>query len=128
MRKAVSALVLLGLFLAARGWSLPSETADGAGHGGPVVPVLLGLVVILVAAKVGGEIVERMGQRAVLGELLFGMVLGNLALLGFGRLEFLHTSVGVEILAQRGVILLLFQVGLESSVPAMHSRRRYSLL
>ncbi|PYQ68217.1 MAG: cation:proton antiporter [Acidobacteria bacterium] len=128
MRKAVSALVLLGLFLAARGWSLPSETADGAGHGGPVVPVLLGLVVILVAAKVGGEIFERMGQPAVLGELLFGMVLGNLALLGFGRLEFLQTSVGVEILAQLGVILLLFQVGLESNVHEMLSVGWSSLL
>src|SRR5436309_4820894 len=128
MREAVSALVLLGLFLAARGWSLRSETADGAGHGGPVVPVLLGLVVILVAAKVGGEIFERMGQPAVLGELLFGMVLGNLALLGFGRLEFLQTSVGVEILAQLGVILLLFQVGLESNVHEMLSVGWSSLL
>src|SRR4051794_16431110 len=128
MRKAVSALALLGLFLAARGWGLPSETADGAGRGGPVVPGLLGLVVILVAAKVGGEIFERMGQPAVLGELLFGMVLGNLALLGFGRLEFLQRSVGIEVLAELGVILLLFQVGLESNVYEMLSVGWSSLL
>ncbi len=128
MRKAVSAIVLLGLFLTARAWSLPSETADGAGHGGPVVPVLLGLVVILVAAKVGGEIFERMGQPSVLGELLFGMVIGNLALLGFGHLEFLQTSVGIEVLAQLGVILLLFQVGLESNVHDMLSVGWSSLL
>ncbi|HEY4597327.1 MAG TPA: cation:proton antiporter [Thermoanaerobaculia bacterium] len=128
MRKAVPALVLFGLFLAARGWGLPSETADGAGRGGPVVPVLLGLVVILVAAKVGGEIFERMGQPAVLGELLFGMVLGNLALLGFGRLEFLQRSVGIEVLAELGVILLLFQVGLESNVYEMLSVGWSSLL
>jgi Kef-type K+ transport system membrane component KefB len=139
MRKAVPALVLLGLFLAlhAGGQSpaaqpsaelLASEVADGAGHGGPVVPVLLGLVVILVAAKVGGEVFERIGQPAVLGELLFGMVLGNLSLLGFGRLDFLQTSVGIEILAQLGVILLLFQVGLESNVGEMLSVGWSSLL
>jgi len=128
MRKAVPALVLFGLFLALRAWGAPSETADGAGHGGPVVPVLLGLVVILVAAKVGGEVFERIGQPAVLGELLFGMALGNLALLGIGHLEFLQTSVGIEVLAQLGVILLLFQVGLESNVQDMLSVGWSSLL
>ena len=128
MRKAVPALALFGLFLAVRGWGLPAEAADGAGHGGPVVPVLLGLVVILVAAKVGGEIFERMGQPSVLGELLFGMILGNLALLGFGRLEFLQSSVGLEVLAELGVILLLFQVGLESNVHEMLSVGWSSLL
>jgi Kef-type K+ transport system membrane component KefB len=128
MRKAVPALILLGLFLALRAWGAPAETADGAGHGGPVVPVLLGLVVILVAAKVGGEVFERMGQPAVLGELLFGMLLGNLSLLGIGHLEFLQSSVGIEILAQLGVILLLFQVGLESNVHDMLSVGWSSLL
>ena len=45
-----------------------------------MVPVLLGLVVILLAAKIGGEVFERLGQPAVLGELLTGILLGNLAL------------------------------------------------
>ena len=128
MRRTVSALVLFGLFLALRAWGAPAETADGAGHGGPVVPVLLGLVVILVAAKIGGEVFERMGQPAVLGELLFGMLLGNLSLLGIGHLEFLQSSVGIEVLAQLGVILLLFQVGLESNVHDMLSVGWSSLL
>ncbi len=99
-----------------------------AGHGGPVVPVLLGLVVILLAAKIGGEVFERMGQPAVLGELLAGILLGNLELLGFGGLEFLSGSAGIEILAQLGVILLLFQVGLESNVGEMLSVGGSSLL
>ena len=69
-----------------------------------------------------------MGQPAVLGELLFGMLLGNLALVGLGGLEFLETSPGIEILAQLGVILLLFQVGLESNVGEMLSVGWSSLL
>jgi Kef-type K+ transport system membrane component KefB len=104
---------------------LVAATSD---HGGPVVPVLIGLVVILLAAKIGGEVFERLGQPAVLGELLAGILLGNLALLGFGGLEFLQGSAGIEILAQLGVILLLFQVGLESNVGEMLSVGWSSLL
>jgi Kef-type K+ transport system membrane component KefB len=128
MRKSALILLILGLFLALGAGGQSAEAPDGAGHGGPVVPVLLGLVVILAAAKVGGEIFERVGQPAVLGELLFGMLLGNLALFGFGGLAFLGTSPGIEILAQLGVILLLFQVGLESNVSEMLSVGWSSLL
>jgi Kef-type K+ transport system membrane component KefB len=104
------------------------DTASLGSHGGPVVPVLIGLVVILLAAKIGGEVFERLGQPPVLGELVFGILLGNLALLGFGGLEFLQSSPGLEILAQLGVILLLFQVGLESNVGEMLSVGWSSLL
>lgn len=99
-----------------------------ASHGGPVVPVLLGLVIILMAAKLGGELFERLGQPAVLGELIAGIALGNLVLLGFRGLELLRTAEGLEILAQLGVILLLFQVGLESNAEEMLSVGWSSLL
>ncbi len=108
--------------------ALLAASSGQASHGGPVVPVLLGLVLILAAAKLGGEVFERIGQPAVLGELIFGMVLGNLGLLGFGGLDFLRTAPGLEILAQLGVILLLFQVGLESNVGEMLSVGWSSLL
>ncbi len=125
MRKIWIVLLLLGGLWIAR----PALAAEaGEGHGGPVVPVLLGLVVVLVAAKLGGELFERIGQPAVLGELIVGMVLGNLALLGFGGFGFLATDPGLEILAQLGVILLLFQVGLESNVQEMLSVGWSSLL
>jgi hypothetical protein len=45
------------------------------------VPVLLALVVILGGAKLGGEVFERIGQPAVMGELAAGVILGNLVLL-----------------------------------------------
>ena len=97
------------------------EHDAGGGHGGPVIPVLLGLTIILIAAKLGGEVFERIEQPAVLGELVFGIVLGNLTLLGWDGMEFLTTNQGIEILAQLGVILLLFEVGLESNVQEMLS-------
>ena len=49
----------------------------GGGHADPVSPILMGLTVILLAAKIGGDIAERLKQPAVLGELLAGVVLGN---------------------------------------------------
>ena len=101
---------------------------EGEGHGGPVVPVLLGLAIILAAAKLGGELFERIHQPAVLGELVFGVILGNLTLVGFRAFEFLGTTQGIEILAQIGVILLLFDVGLESNVKEMLSVGASSLL
>jgi Kef-type K+ transport system membrane component KefB len=106
----------------------PHEDGHDEGHGGPVVPVLLGLVVVLVAAKAGGELFERLGQPAVLGELVLGVLLGNLVLLGFTGLEFLTANEGLEILAQIGVILLLFEVGLESNVAEMMSVGASSLV
>src|SRR5687768_12802621 len=93
--------------------------ASEAGGHDAVGPVLLALVIILAVAKLGGELFERLGQPAVLGELLCGVALGNLGLLGFDGLEFIGTSPGVALLAELGVILLLFHVGLESNVKEM---------
>ena len=150
MRRSLLALALLAVVLAAHTGALPSaqgvatghETATSTpapgaggaeaqstqGHGGPVVPVLLGLLVILTAAKLGGEVFERIGQPAVLGELVFGILLGNLTLFGFHGLAFIATNDGIEILAQIGVMLLLFEVGLESNVHEMLSVGASSLL
>lgn len=105
----------------------PEEKHDG-GHASPIIPVLLGLVVILAAAKLGGEFFERLHQPAVLGELVFGIALGNLTLLGFDGLESLKHNAGIAILAELGVILLLFEVGLDSNVREMLSVGPSSLL
>ncbi len=81
-----------------------------------VLPLLLELAVVLVAAKLGAEALERKGQPSVLGELCVGVVLGNLSLLGLHAFDILKTSIPLNIAAQIGVILLLFEVGLESRI------------
>jgi Kef-type K+ transport system membrane component KefB len=97
------------------------ENGSNGGHASPVAPVLSGLIVILIGAKLGGEVAERLHQPAVLGELVAGVVIGNLTLVGFHGLSFLATNEGISILAEIGVILLLFEVGLESNVREMLS-------
>ncbi len=91
---------------------LASGQGHSAGHGGDITSFLLAFAVILLAAKTGGEIFERLKQPAVLGELVFGILLGNLGLLGI-EVEALRDIPFLAVAAEIGVILLLFQVGLE---------------
>jgi len=85
----------------------------------PATAILLWLAVVIVAAKAGGEAAVRLGQPAVLGELVAGMLLGNLPLLGVHGLEPIERDATVRALAEIGVVLLLFEVGLESTVRQM---------
>ncbi|MBI4548334.1 MAG: cation:proton antiporter [Ignavibacteriae bacterium] len=97
-------------------------------HTDPVTPVLIALSVILLGAKLGGELFERVKLPAVLGELVVGIVFGNLVLItpSWSFFEPLRTAtiteqwaVVIDSLARIGVILLLFEVGLESTVGEM---------
>jgi Kef-type K+ transport system membrane component KefB len=83
------------------------------------VSVIAALALILVLAKVLGDLFERARQPTVLGELLAGVIVGNLGLLGFHELDFLRTDEVLAFLAELGVIILLFQVGLESNINQM---------
>jgi Kef-type K+ transport system membrane component KefB len=72
--------------------------------------LLVGLAIVWVAAKAAGEGMERLGQTAVLGELLAGVVIGP------GVLGLVHESEVLQALAELGVIILLLEVGLESDL------------
>ena len=82
--------------------------SPGAGHGDPVASVVLALTIILVAARLGGELAVRVGQSAVLGELVVGVLLGNLTLVGYSGLDYLLTDSSIDMLARIGVLVLLF--------------------
>ena len=103
---------------------LPTPTSEqahnaAAGHADPVISVVLALAIVLAAAKVGGHLAVRVGQPAVLGELVAGVLLGSLDLVGIGWFSGIETDATVEILARLGVIILLLEVGLESTVRDM---------
>jgi Kef-type K+ transport system membrane component KefB len=72
--------------------------------------LLLGLVLVWLAAKVASEAMERVGQTAVFGELLAGVIIGP------GVLGLVHESDVLHALAELGVLILLFEVGLESNL------------
>jgi Kef-type K+ transport system membrane component KefB len=91
---------------------------EDGGHGlSPTV--LVGVGVILLVSSLFSETFEKFGQPSVLGEIFAGILLGNLILFGFPYAETLKTNVVIEALAQIGVIILLFEVGLETNLKDM---------
>ncbi|PIT92675.1 MAG: cation:proton antiporter [Candidatus Harrisonbacteria bacterium CG10_big_fil_rev_8_21_14_0_10_42_17] len=110
---AIALVALLGFTLA----RASEEGAESAVHHG-VGQTLLWIAVILIAAKLA-SLIEKWGQPAVLGELLIGVVLGNLALVGLGVFEPIKADNLIAFLAELGVIVLLFQIGLESNIKEM---------
>ena len=74
--------------------------------------LLLALLALLAAAKVGGVLAERLRQPPVLGELLAGVAVGALPMAGLDGLAWVAHDRVVESLSELGVILLLFEVGL----------------
>ncbi|HEX7049451.1 MAG TPA: cation:proton antiporter [Longimicrobiales bacterium] len=91
--------------------------AARAGEGVSVEHFFLVLVAILFGAKVFGELAERIGQPAVLGELIAGVVLGASALGVIPPDGTLHEVI--DLLAEIGVALLLFEIGLETDLKEM---------
>ncbi|MGH9784465.1 MAG: hypothetical protein ACRD88_09790, partial [Terriglobia bacterium] len=63
--------------------------AEEASHADPAARVVLSLAIILLAAKAGGHLAARIRQPAVLGELVAGVIVGNLSLVGVAGLDYL---------------------------------------
>lgn len=123
---------------------LGSSTNEPVDNTMVVAAVLLSLVVIYLASKVGGELSNKLGFPPVLGELVGGVVIGTsvLHLLVFPEggtdssssliMSFLQITAGltpeatpavfaaqsevISVLAELGVIILLFEIGLESNL------------
>jgi len=73
--------------------------------------LLITLILIFVGAKALGELANRVGQPTVLGELVAGVILG------VGGLRLLHPEANVFVLlADIGVIILLFETGLATDI------------
>lgn len=94
--------------------ALPLLAAEG---GVDIARLFLALAAMLVGAKLLGELAERVGQPAVLGELVAGVLLGAGAL-GVVPAEGAGAAV-VHVLAELGVLLLLFEIGLETDLREM---------
>ena len=86
-------------------------------HDFSIPSLFLVLAAMLVAAKLLGELAERFGQPAVLGELIAGVLLGG-SVLGIVPTEGTGAAI-IHLLAELGVVLLLFEIGLETDLKEM---------
>ena len=84
----------------------------------PFAGTLALLALIWIAAKLGGEVAVRLGLPSVAGELSAGLVLAAVHQV-LPVFPDVAASPGAEVLANLGVILLMFAVGLESTVSQM---------
>lgn len=96
----------------------------------PFLQLALALAIIISLAKVGGYLSFRLGQAAVLGELLVGIFLGP------SILDFLHLSIFtdqhlhevIQELAELGVMLLMFLAGLELHISELIKSSKVAIL
>ncbi|MBW2464015.1 MAG: cation:proton antiporter, partial [Deltaproteobacteria bacterium] len=98
--------------------AIPATAQASEGHG-PSPALWLTLAAFLLVAKLGAETALRLKQPPVLGELMAGILLGNLTLFGVDVFAHVPEDSIIEFLAEFGVVLLLFQVGLESTLTEM---------
>jgi len=75
--------------------------------------ILLTLFIVFVAAQIGGEIAQRLKLPAVVGEIAAGCAVGP-SLLGWITPDQVAPGTSLDVLAEIGVVLLLFSVGLET--------------
>jgi Kef-type K+ transport system membrane component KefB len=95
-----------------------SAAGGGAEGGHGAAATIAWIAVLLLFAKLA-SLVEKFGQPSVLGELVMGVILGNLALIGIDLFEPVKHDSIIAFLSELGVIILLFQIGLESNIKEM---------
>jgi Kef-type K+ transport system membrane component KefB len=78
---------------------------------------LAGIIVLLIAAKILGELVEYLGYPSLIGEVLAGIALGP------SVLNFIEINPIIQFFGRIGVILLLFITGLEINQKIFRSAR-----
>ncbi len=92
---------------------------------------ILAITIVILAAKLGGYVSNRLGQPAVLGELLAGLILGPTVL------DLLHWSIFAEgghlgesitLMAELGVIMLMLLAGLELHLSELLGAGRVSAI
>jgi Kef-type K+ transport system membrane component KefB len=81
----------------------------------PFLQFIIALAILIAAAKLGGYLIQRVGQPAVVGEVLAGLLLGPsvLNLYNLSIFTDTHLPIEVEHLAELGVLLLMFLAGIE---------------
>lgn len=84
--------------------------------------LFLQLTVILLAARVTAEVAARLGAPPVIGELVAGVILGP------NVLGWVAPEHAIKLLAEIGIILLLFEVGLETDAASLVRTGRASLV
>ena len=108
-------LLIALLFLHFSGAASAASTDEQGAAVNSFVPLMFALGIILLASRTGGAIARRLNQPRVLGQLIIGIILGPtvLDMLHWGILQGVDLQHTLKELAELGVLLLMFNIGLE---------------
>ena len=110
--------------------SVTAYAAEGRPHGPSEIIFLCQIIALLVGGRVMGELMQRVGQPAVMGQLIAGILLGPSVLGAFwpaGQLALFPTSADqkamIDAVAQLGILLLLLLTGMETDLSVVRRSR-----
>jgi len=103
-------------------------------HGPSVVVFLAQVVTLLISGRLLGELMQRMGQPAVMGQLIAGVLLGP-SVLGTLLPSVSHAlfpagaeqKAMLDALSQLGILLLLLMTGMETNLAVFRDARRTAI-
>lgn len=132
MRK-IPTWVLLAVAVLLAGASA-AWAADPAAHGPSEAVFFVQLIVLMLVGRLLGEGLLRLGQPAVMGQLMAGLVLGP-SLLGFFFPDFQHAlfpadkeqKAMLDAVSQFGVLLILLMTGMETDLKLVRASSRASI-
>lgn len=127
----------MGLGLLAAGLILmpmPGGAAEGPAHGVSEITFLCEILALVVCGRLMGELMQRIGQPAVMGQLIAGILLGP-SVLGTmwpagEQMLFPQAAAQramVDAVAQLGILLLLLLTGMEADLSVVRRSRRAAL-
>jgi len=92
----------------------------------PAAALFLAIGIMIAASRIAGALTRRIGQPRVLGELIVGVILGPTMLNMLGQPVFhgVDLSETIRELAELGVLLLMFLIGLEVNLDELASVRK----
>src|SRR5215213_9414112 len=89
-----------------------------------VTLTLLGVGIVIVAARVAGRLFARIGQPPVIGEVVAGVLLGPTVLRGASQALFpIEARPLLKILSTLGLVMFMFEVGLGLETGHLGARR-----
>lgn len=74
------------------------------------LPFFTNLLILLVSARIFGELFERMKQPAMIGEIIAGIILGP------SLLQIMHRTEEIKVISELGIFLLVIMAGLEINI------------
>ena len=108
-------LTFVWLFLMTQVAVLAEGSEDQTATVNSFIPLMFALGIILLASRAGGALARLLNQPRVLGQLIIGLLLGPtvLDMLHWGILQEVDLQHTIKELAELGVLLLMFNIGLE---------------